>query len=61
MDGRTDVAFGRFQLETRCVAESRVIASLSFDVVVRDRSPPEAKDATGRTGQWRLAFFVAGD
>jgi hypothetical protein len=74
--------------------ESRVVATLSFDVVARDRSRPEAKDSTGRTwvpvrlrgtsrgyvaagylrspidyraglireaGQWRLAFFVAGD
>jgi hypothetical protein len=74
--------------------ESRVVATLDFDVIARDRSRPEAKDATGRTwvpvrlrgttrgyvaaeylrspidyraglvrevGQWRLAFFAAGD
>jgi len=74
--------------------QSRVVATLTFDVVVRDRSRPEAEDATGQTwvpvrlrgsgqgyvaaeylrspigyraglvreaGEWRLAFFVAGD
>jgi len=73
---------------------SPVVATLSFDVIARDRSRPEAKDAMGRTwtpvrlrgtsrgyvaseylrspiayraglvrelGQWRLAFFAAGD
>ena len=29
--------------------QSRVVATLSFDVIARDRSRPEAKDATGRT------------
>jgi hypothetical protein len=73
---------------------SPVVTTLTFDVVARDRSRPEAKDASGRmwapvrlrgagrgyvaaeylrspidyraglvreAGQWRLAFFVAGD